>query len=66
MNGAIYSVSALRNNHNLAEIGLGGCDLPNDSTVELLQALSSTISLRALDFTDNMISVEGARHLGMW
>ncbi len=66
MSDAMYSVSALKNNHNLAEIRLGGCDLPEDSTVELLQALGSTISLRALDFTDNKVSVEGARHLGMW
>ncbi len=58
-----FSVSALRNNHNLAELRLGGCDLQG-STVELLQALSATTRLRVLDFTGNKTSVEGAQHLG--
>ncbi len=63
-NGVICSVSALRNNHNLAELRLGECDLPDNSTVELLQALSSSTSLRAVDFTGNKIDVEGAQYLG--
>ncbi len=59
-----FSVSTLRNNHNLVELRLEGCDIPQSSTVELLQALSATTSLRVLDFTGNKIRVEGAQHLG--
>ncbi len=61
-----FSVSVLRNSHHLAELSLGGCAIPQGSTVELLQALSLTTSLRVLDFTDVQLSVEGAQHLGMW
>ncbi len=59
-----YLATALRSNCSLTVLKLGECALPPESSVDLLQPLTSMTTLKVLDFSGNKINVEGAKYLG--